>query len=350
MMHSSNSSDTVASMTFAYRYSTAPMMDWTDQHWRVFARTLTRRALLYTEMVTAPALVHGNLEYLTAHDPSEYPLALQLGGSKPEELALAVKRVRDLGFCEINLNLGCPSDRVQAGAFGAALMANPDQVARCLIAMQDASGAQGPEITAKIRLGINDQNEEDSLPEFIQVLDRIGIQRIIIHARKAILGGLSTKQNREIPPLNYPLVYQIKKNFPHLTIILNGGLKSSASCLAQMNQVDGVMVGRYAYQMPSCLLEVDPLFFQSPPPHASVEDALEAYRPYVEQGLQKGLPLKHFTRHLVGLYHEVPGARLFRRVLSESAHRPGADWSVVDSALGHIRESMDYVEHSGLAS
>lgn len=350
MMHSSNSSDTVTGMTPAYRYSTAPMMDWTDRHWRVFARMLTRHALLYTEMVTAPALIHGNLAYLTAHAPSEYPLALQLGGSKPEELALAVKYVKDLGFCEINLNLGCPSDRVQAGAFGAALMASPEQVARCLIAMQDASGSDGPEITAKIRLGINDQNEEDSLPEFIQVLDTVGIRRIIIHARKAILGGLSPKQNREIPPLNYPLVYQIKKNFPHLTIILNGGLKSSTSCLAQLAHVDGVMVGRHAYQMPSTLLDVDPLFFQAPAPHSCVEDALQAYRPYVEQGLRQGLPLKHFTRHLVGLYHEVPGARLYRRTLSESAHRPGADWSVVDSALRHIRESMDYVEHPGLAS
>lgn len=334
----------------AYLYSTAPMMDWTDRHWRVFARTLSRHALLYTEMVTAAAIVHGNLDYLTAHDPCEYPLALQLGGSTPAELAEAVRRVRTLGFCEINLNLGCPSDRVQAGSFGAALMADPNRVSACLMAMQEAAGATGPEITAKIRLGIDDQNEENTLPAFIQMLDHIGIQRIIIHARKAILGGLSPKQNREIPPLNYSLVYQIKKQFPHRTIILNGGLNSTQQCQEQLAQVDGVMVGRHAYQHPASLLDVDPVFFGVSAPASSIFAALDHYRPYVERGLKQGLPLKHFTRHLVGLFHEVPGARLFRRTLSETAHRPDADWSVVDSALNYIQSSARDVHDPRLAT
>lgn len=324
-------------------------MDWTDRHWRVFARTLTRHALLYTEMVTAAAIIHGNIDYLTAHDPDEYPLALQLGGSNPNELAEAVRRVRTLGFCEINLNLGCPSDRVQAGSFGAALMADPNRVSACLMAMQEASGSTGPEITAKIRLGIDDQNEENTLPLFIQMLDRVGIQRIIIHARKAILGGLSPKQNREIPPLNYPLVYRIKKQFPHRTIILNGGLTSTQQSVDQLSHVDGVMVGRDAYQKPARLLEVDPVFFGVPAPSASIAAALEHYRPYVERGLKQGIPLKQFTRHLVGLFHEVPGARLFRRTLSETAHRPDANWSVVDLAMQYIEQSAQDVHDPRLA-
>jgi len=301
-------------------------------------------------MVTASAIIYGNLEQLTAHDPAEYPLAIQLGGCDPTTLAQAVHRVKDRGFCEINLNLGCPSDRLQAGAFGAALMADPSRVHDCLFAMQDAAGSTGPEITAKIRLGINDQNENDTLPAFIQMLDSIGIQRIIIHARKAILGGLSPKQNREIPPLNYPLIYQIKNDFKHRTIILNGGLTSMDQCLQTLAFVDGVMVGRHAYQSPSSLMDVDPQCFGVDPPNASIVEALDAYRPYVEQGLRNGVPLKHFTRHLVGLYHEVPGARLFRRVLSEQAHQPNANWSVIERALAHVEQETINVEYPGLAS
>jgi tRNA-dihydrouridine synthase A len=312
------------------------MMEWSDRHWRVFVRTLTKKALLYTEMVTAPALLHGDLEKLTEHSPSEYPLALQIGGSNPDELYQATARVRGLGFCEINLNLGCPSDRVQAGCFGAALMANSEQVSECFHAMLNAAGPDGPKITAKIRLGINEQNPNETLPAFIQMLIRSNINHVIIHARKAILGGLSPKQNREIPPLNYELVHQMKKNFPNIEIILNGGLKTVDQCIAELGSLDGVMVGRAAYQTPQILLRVDREIFNDEPPHQTAYEALLSYRPYVEKVLAQGFPLKHLTRHLVGLYHDVPGARRFRRILSERAHLPGADWSVIEDALAEI--------------
>jgi tRNA-dihydrouridine synthase A len=312
------------------------MMDWSDRHWRVFARTLTKKALLYTEMITASALVHGDLEKLTEHSPSEYPLALQIGGSNPDELYQATARVKDLGFCEINLNLGCPSDRVQAGCFGAALMANPTKVSECFNAMRNASGSAGPKITAKIRLGIDDQNPEDTLPDFIEMLNNSNITHVIIHARKAILGGLSPKQNREIPPLNYKLVHQIKNEFPEMEIVLNGGLKTIDQCISELGSLDGVMVGRAAYQNPTILLRVDRDIFKEDPPNQTAFEALLSYRSYIEQVLAKGFPLKHLTRHLVGLYHEVPGARQFRRILSERAHLAGADWSVIEDALAAI--------------
>ena len=312
------------------------MMEWSDRHWRVFARTLTKKALLYTEMVTAPALVHGDLEKLTQHSPSEYPLALQIGGSNPDELYQATARVKDLGFCEINLNLGCPSDRVQAGCFGAALMANPTKVSECFSAMRNASGSTGPKITAKIRLGIDDQNPEETLPDFIEMLNHSNINHVIIHARKAILGGLSPKQNREIPPLNYKLVHQIKNKFPEMEIVLNGGLKTIDQCISEIGSLDGVMVGRAAYQTPQILLHVDREIFNIDPPHQTAFEALLSYRPYVEQVLAQGFPLKHLTRHLVGLYHQIPGARQYRRILSERAHLPEAGWSVIEDALTAI--------------
>ena len=319
-----------------FRFSTAPMMEWTDRHWRVFARTLTRKALLYTEMITARALIHGDLERLTEHSPAEYPLALQIGGSNPDELYQATNRVKDMGFYEINLNLGCPSDRVQAGCFGAALMADPKRVSECLSAMRDASGSSGPKITAKIRLGINDQNPEHSLPQFMDMLNDSKINHVIIHARTAILGGLSPKQNREIPPLNYDLVHHMKKQFPKIEIVLNGGLKTIDQCQAELGSLDGVMIGRAAYQTPQILLQVDRQFFHEDPPNHNAFGALLSYRPYVESLLALGLPLKHLTRHLVGLYHQVPGARNYRRILSERAQLPGADWAVIEEALAAI--------------
>ncbi len=319
-----------------FRFSTAPMMEWTDRHWRVFARTLTGKALLYTEMVTAQALIHGDLERLTEHSPAEHPLALQIGGSNPDELYQATNRVKDMGFYEINLNLGCPSDRVQAGCFGATLMANPKRVSECLSAMRDASGSNGPKITAKIRLGIDDQNPEYTLPYFMSMLNDSEINHVIIHARKAILGGLSPKQNREIPPLNYELVHQMKKQFPEMEIVLNGGLKTIRQCQAELGSLDGVMIGRAAYQTPQILLEVDRQFFHEDPPNRNAFNALLSYRSYVENALALGFPLKHLTRHLVGLYHQVPGARNYRRILSERAHLPGADWTVIEDALAAI--------------
>ena len=315
------------------------MMEWTDRHWRRFARTLTKHALLYTEMVTAKALIHGNLDHLTAHSPEEYPLALQIGGAEPEELFQAVIRTRALGFCEINLNLGCPSDRVQSGAFGAALMKHPSQVAECLDAMSQASGMTGPEITAKIRLGVDDDDVNHTLPRFLDMLNGSPIQRVIIHARKALLGGLSPKQNREIPPLDYGLVHQMKKQFDSMQIILNGGIESVEHGLVAADGLDGFMLGRAAYQRPHTLLQIDPLVFGQAPPQKTARDALLAYRPYVESVLAAGFPLKHVTRHLVGLYHEVPGARQFRRILSERAHQRDADWSVIADALNAIQDT-----------
>ena len=328
--------------TPVFRFSTAPMMEWTDRHWRRFARCLTKRALLYTEMVTAAALVHGNLEQLIEHSAEEYPLALQIGGSDPEQLHTAVMAVKDRGFYEINLNIGCPSDRVQAGCFGAALMADPGRVSECLLAMQAAAGHDGPEITAKIRLGINDQSVEETLPLFVAMLNRSGIKRVIIHARIAILGGLTPKQNRDVPPLNYSLVEQIKQQFPNLMIILNGGIQTIESGIQSAESLDGFMMGRAAYQTPQELLKVDPLIYGVPAPHEDARSALLAYRPYLESQLAKGLPLKHLSRHLVGLYHEVPGARRFRQILSEQAHLPGADWSVIECALDAVRENHSH--------
>ena len=319
-----------------HRFSTAPMMERTDRHWRVFARTLTQKALLYTEMVTAPALIHGNLDRLTQHSTEEYPLALQVGGSDPDELYRATEYVKELGFYEINLNLGCPSDRVQAGCFGAALMTDPDRVSECFEAMLNAAGSQGPYITAKIRLGVNDQNTEKTLPEFLEMLRRRNIRRVIVHARKAVLGGLSPKENREIPPLNYDLVQKMKYQFTDMEIILNGGLKSLDQCIQQLSVFDGVMVGRAAYQTPQILLGVDHQVFRSDPPHKTAFEALMAYQPYVESVLAQGFPLKHLTRHLVGLYHNVPGARRYRQILSERAHLPGANWKVIEDALAAI--------------
>ena len=319
-----------------YRFSTAPMMEWTDRHWRMFARTLTRKALLYTEMVTAPALIHGNLERLTQHSKEEYPLALQVGGSDPDELYKATEYVKDLGFYEINLNLGCPSDRVRAGCFGAALMTNPNRVSECFAAMLNAAGSQGPLVTAKIRLGVNDQNTENTLPKFLEMLRRKNVRRVIIHARKAILGGLSPRDNRKIPPLNYDLVQKMKNQFTDMEIILNGGLETLDQCIKQLSVFDGVMVGRAAYQKPQILLGVDHHVFRSDPPHDTAFEALMAYQPYVDSVLAQGFPLKHLTKHLVGLYHNVPGARAYRRILSERSHLPGANWKVVEDALAAI--------------
>lgn len=312
-------------------------MDWTDRHWRVFARQLTKRALLYTEMVTAEALVHGRLDYLTAHDPCEYPLALQIGGSNPETIYKACSRVKEMGYCEVNLNLGCPSDRVQAGSFGAALMADPVRVSECLNAMKNAVGSSGPEITAKIRLGINDQVVETTLPEFIQSAICPNVERVIIHARIAVLGGLSPKQNRDIPPLNYSIVHSMKYEFPHLKVILNGGLTTLQDAKVHAAGLDGVMIGRAAYQNPQILLGVDSMFYDDQAPHTCATDALLAYRPYVERQLALGFPLKHLSRHLVGLYHHAPGARRFRQILSEKGPRDGADWSVIAEALDAVK-------------
>ena len=320
----------------AYTFSTAPMMEWTDRHWRVFARVLTKKALLYTEMITAKALIYGDLEQLTQHSKVEYPLAIQIGGSEPDDLYRAVTLVRDRGYQEINFNIGCPSGRVQSGHFGAALMADEIKTAECLSAMRSAVFPNGPEITAKIRLGIDDQIIEDTLPKFIDKLEKSKISRIIIHARKAILKGLSPKQNRDIPPLNYSMVYALKDKYPKLRFILNGGLKTINDCISHLNGLDGVMIGRAAYQTPLELLQVDQLIFGINPPSKDAEQALKAYQPYIDEMLTQGVPLKHLSRHLVGLYHNVPGAKKFRQILSEEAHKSHADWRVVQRAMSAL--------------
>ncbi len=308
------------------------MMDWTDRHCRYFHRRLSRHALLYTEMVTAAAVLHGDRDMLLGFAPEEQPLALQLGGSEPSDLALAARIGWERGYREINLNVGCPSDRVQSGAFGAVLMKRPALVAECAAAMIAASPA---EITVKCRIGVDDQRPEEILPEFLENLRAAGVGRVAIHARKAWLEGLSPKENRDIPPLDYPLVLRMKRAFPDLHISINGGIAS----LAQAQEflvagLDGVMVGRAAYHAPAeILLRADPEVFDAPAPVASAEEAVRQMLPYIEAHLRDGGRLHSVTRHMLGAFAGRPGARHWRRLLSEEAHRPGAGPEVVERAL-----------------
>jgi tRNA-dihydrouridine synthase A len=306
------------------------MMDWTDRHCRVFHRALTRSALLYTEMVTALAVKHGDRENLLGFDKSEHPVALQLGGSDPALLAEASKIGEDFGYDEINLNVGCPSDRVQGGHFGACLMAEPQLVADCIAAMQNAVKIP---VTVKCRIGIDQQDEELALQEFITIVSATGCKTFIVHARKAWLQGLSPKENREIPPLNYDRVHRLKASFPNLKIHLNGGLETLEMTTDNMGHLDGAMVGRAAYHNPWILSGVDPLFAQTAAPCATRRDAVMAMLPYIEQQLAEDVYLHRVTRHMLGLYHAQPGGRLWRQVLSTDACKPGADISVLLRAL-----------------
>lgn len=310
--------------------SIAPMLDWTDRHYRVFLRLLTRRTLLYTEMVTTGAVLHGDRERLLGYDPAEHPLALQLGGSHPADLARCARIAADLGYDEVNLNVGCPSDRVQSGRFGACLMAEPDLVADCVAAMRAAVDVP---ITVKTRIGIDDRDSYAELVDFVRRVEAGGCNIFIIHARKAWLSGLSPKQNREIPPLRHDVVYQLKRDFPQITIILNGGLSNLEQIAAQLPQVDGVMIGRAAYENPYLLAEVDRRFFGSDPPPPSRHAVVQAFLPYVESQLQQGTLLNSMTRHILGLFQGLPGARVWRRFLSEHAHRRGAGVETLEAAL-----------------
>ncbi|WP_208354353.1 tRNA dihydrouridine(20/20a) synthase DusA [Pseudaestuariivita rosea] len=318
----------------AARLSVAPMMDWTDRHCRYLHRLMSRRALLYTEMVTAPALVQGGALHLLRFNEAEHPVALQLGGSDPQELALAAKMAADEGYDEVNLNVGCPSDRVQSGCFGAVLMERPQLVADCVAAMQDKCDV---EVTVKCRIGVDDQIPEDVLPDFLQKVSAKGVNRFAIHARKAWLQGLSPKENRDIPPLNYDLVLQMKKDFSHLHISVNGGIDSldqAESFLAQ--GLDGVMIGRAAYHTPSAiLLEADRRIFGDSR-QTTPEAVVYAMLPYIEQHLSEGGKLHQITRHMLGLFAGQSGARAWRRHLSENAHRADAGPEVVEAALGHV--------------
>jgi tRNA-dihydrouridine synthase A len=314
-------------------FAVAPMMDWTDRHCRVFHRQLSGHALLYTEMVTAPAIRFGDRERLLGFDACEHPVALQLGGSDPAMLAEAAKIGEDYGYCEINLNVGCPSDRVQEGRFGACLMAEPQLVAECVAAMQQVVKVP---VTVKCRIGIDDQDEETALENFVSTVAKAGCRTFIVHARKAWLKGLSPKENRDIPPLNYPLVHQIKTAHPELSIILNGGLNSLAASKVAMGPLDGVMLGRAAYQTPWLLAGVDTEFAAKPDRVSSREAAVYAMFPYIEAQLAAGVWLARITRHMLGLFHGQPGGRLWRQVLSEHAHKPGAGLGVVEHALAQV--------------
>jgi tRNA-dihydrouridine synthase A len=316
-----------------YRFSVAPMMDWTDRHCRVFHRLMTRRALLYTEMLTTGAIIHGDRVRLLGFDQSEHPVALQLGGSDPRDLATAAKIGEDFGYDEINLNVGCPSDRVKDGRFGACLMAEPELVARGVAAMKRAVNIP---VTVKCRIGIDDQDPEVALDALAHGVVAAGVDALIVHARKAWLNGLSPKENRDIPPLDYSRVYRLKAALPGVPVIVNGGIASLAEAKEHLNHVDGVMLGRAAYQEPWRLLSVDPELFGEDASHATMKDVLEAMMPYIEQQLAQGTRLHSITRHLVGAFHGVPGARAFRRHLAENGVRPGAGTAVLRDAMALV--------------
>lgn len=319
----------------ARRFSVAPMMDWTDRHCRVFHRLLTRRALLYTEMVTTGAVIHGDRARLLGFDASEHPVALQLGGSDPADLATSAQIGEDFGYDEINLNVGCPSDRVKEGRFGACLMAEPDLVASCVAAMKRKVRIP---VTVKCRIGIDDQDPEVALDRLARAVVTAGADALIVHARKAWLNGLSPKENRDIPPLDYDRVYRLKAAMPDVPIIINGGVPDIAAARQHLAHVDGVMLGRAAYQDPWRLLAVDAAIFGEAPVHTSMKDALTAFEPYIERQLAQGTRLHAITRHLVGAYHAVPGARAFRRHLAEHGVRPDAGIAVLRDAVAMIEE------------
>ena len=313
----------------AYRFSVAPMMDWTDRHCRMFHRCLSHRALLWTEMVTAKAVIHGDRQHLIGFAAAEHPVVLQLGGSDPSAMAEAARVAEEFGYDEVNINCGCPSDRVQSGAFGACLMAQPDQVAHCVAAM---SRAVDIPITVKCRIAIDELPERETLFSFVDRVADAGCRTFTVHARKAWLSGLSPKENREVPPLNYALVAELKTERPDLRIVLNGGLSTLETCKSQLEVFDGVMLGRAAYQSPALLGQVDAELFGEG--HViSPMDAIEAYRPYMQEQLDSGVGLHAMTRHMLGLFNGQPGARAWRRTLSEKAPRAGAGLAVVDAAL-----------------
>lgn len=306
------------------------MMDWTDRHDRYFLRLISARALLYTEMVTSGAILHGDRQHLLGFDQSEHPVALQLGGSDPADLAEAARIGVDFGYDEINLNVGCPSDRVQSGRFGACLMREPALVADCVATMRKAVSVP---VTVKCRIGVDEQDPGEALPNMARAVADAGCETLIVHARKAWLEGLSPKENRDIPPLEYERVYALKREMPALEIIINGGITTLDEAEAYLAHVDGVMIGRAAYQSPWVLADVDRRFYGVAAPPRSREDVIKALLPYVEAELAKGTHLHAITRHILGLFQACPGARAFRRYISENATQAGADADVIRHAL-----------------
>jgi tRNA-dihydrouridine synthase A len=321
----------------SHKFCIAPMMDWTDRHCRAFHRALTKHALLYTEMVTADAIIHGDRERLLGFSEIEQPVALQLGGSNPEKMGRAAKIGADFGYQEINLNIGCPSDRVQSGRFGACLMREPDLVAQLWRAAQNA--APDVPVTIKSRIGVDDQEPREALFALVDACAAEGCASFVVHARKAWLKGLSPKENREVPPLDYAMVHELKRLRPGLEISLNGGLRDVKHAIEESQGLDGVMLGRAAYQSPATLLEVDPLIFGAAAPSESREAAVEAYLPYIEAQLARGSALHAMTRHMLGLFNGLPGGRAWRRVLSERGVRAGAGTDVVRAALSEIENA-----------
>jgi tRNA-dihydrouridine synthase A len=317
----------------SWRFCVAPMMDWTDRYCRAFHRLLTRRARLYSEMVAADAVVFGPRERLIGFDPCEHPIALQLGGAEPGRLAEAARIGAEFGYDEINLNCGCPSDRVRAGSFGACLMREPALVGECVAAMAAATNVP---VTVKCRIGVDEQAPREALFALVEAIEAAGAAAVVVHARKAWLEGLSPKDNRTVPPLDYPLVYDVKAAHPDLTVVVNGGVGDLAAVRGHLRWVDGAMVGRAAYQSPEMLLGVDPEIFGEPAPLADAFEAVEAYSPYVERELERGARLSEITRHMHGLFAGRPGARRFRQTLATLAVRPGAGVAVLREAVGQI--------------
>ncbi len=328
------------------KFSVAPMMDWTDRHCRFFHRLLSRRARLYTEMLTTGAVIHGDRARLMAFDAFEQPVAFQLGGSEPAALAKAARIVEQFGYREVNLNVGCPSDRVQNGAFGACLMREPALVADCIKAMKDAVAIP---VTVKCRIGVDDQDPQEALFALAEMSVASGVDALFVHARKAWLQGLSPKENRDVPPLDYALVHRLKRALPGTPIALNGGLTTIAQMREQLEFVDGVMIGRAAYHDPALLLDVDPEIFGAPAPLADGFAAIDAFIPYVERQLAKGEPLAAMTRHLLGLFAGMPGARSFRRRLALDAVRPGAGVEVLRVAVAEVQAATARQAESALA-
>ncbi|MGM0633564.1 MAG: tRNA dihydrouridine(20/20a) synthase DusA [Pseudomonadota bacterium] len=313
-----------------FRFCVAPMLDWTDRHERYFLRLLSRHARLYTEMVTTGALIHGEPQRFLQYDPAEHPVALQLGGCDPDELAHCARLAEQAGYDEVNLNVGCPSDRVQSGRFGACLMADPGLVARGVAAMRQATSLP---VTVKTRIGIDDQDSDEFLQRFIEPVADAGCTHFILHARCAWLQGLSPKENRDIPPLNRDRVSRMKQRYPALQFIINGGITTLEECHDLLQSLDGVMLGREIYQNPWLLASVDAELFGEPRRAQSRGDILRAFLPYVRRELENGTALQHMTRHILGLYRGVPGGKRFRRHLSEQAHRAGAGITVLEDAI-----------------
>jgi tRNA-dihydrouridine synthase A len=330
-----------ADIKSAHRLSVAPMLDWTDRDFRYFLRLISKETLLYTEMVTTGALIYGQRARFLAHDDLEMPVALQLGGSDPHDLATCAKMGEESGYAEINLNVGCPSDRVQSGSFGACLMEHPNTVAEAVNAMKSVVDIP---VTVKTRLGIDELDSYEFLADFVGQVSEAGCELFILHARKAWLSGLSPKENRDVPPLDYERVYQIKRDFPSLHIDINGGIQTLEEANQHLNQVDGVMMGRAIYHDPYLLSEADACIFGQEANRSTRHDIIEQFLPYVEQRMKEGRPIKSITRHLLGLFQGQPGARAWRRHISQHAHQKGAGIEVLTDALRLVPDASTLIE------